>query len=341
MSLRFRLTVAVALVGLLALALLGGASLSAVTPVPARARTHIKLVAQPFLSSAPLLIAADLGLFAAEGLDVELVEIRHSTASLPALAQGQVDVAGAIVGPAVFNLIARGAPIRIVAGRAVESGDGCPGNGVIVRKEVLAQGRLPNAAALRGLRVSYDHTGAPSFFLGTLLSSAGLTLRDVTVSDLAPEVRGEALARDLVDVCMMFEPGLTQALDRGGATLWMRGSDIADDFQFAYLLMGERLLKQDRDAGRRFVRAYLRAVEHYLDEGKSPRLIEILARRTRLDPELLKRTCWPPTTRDGHIDKASLERYQARSLDAGLIDARQDPSRLIDEGLLPAADEKR
>jgi NitT/TauT family transport system substrate-binding protein len=339
-SRRLRVTLAVAPVLLVALAVTS-LSLGAVTPSPSRGRTRIKLVTQPFLSSAPILIAADLGLFAAEGLDVEFVEIRHSTASLPALAQGQIDVAGAMVSPALFNLIARAAPFRIVAGRSVEARDGCAGNGVIVRKEILAQGRLPNAAALRGLRLSYDHTGAPAFFVGSLLASAGLSLQDVRVSDLAPEVRGEALARDLVDVCMMFEPGLTQALDRGGATLWLRGSDIAPDFQFSYLVMGERLLREDRDAGRRFVRAYLRGVERYLDEGKSPRLIDILARRTRLDPDVLERACWPPTVRDGHIAATSLERYQTWALGAGLIDEKQDVSRLIDDGLLPAAGEKR
>ena len=70
---------------------------------------RVKLVAAPYFSSAPLFIAADLGFFAAEGLDVEFVNIARSTGALPALAQGQVDVIGTIVNAALFNLVARGA----------------------------------------------------------------------------------------------------------------------------------------------------------------------------------------------------------------------------------------
>jgi len=337
---RLRLALAATLL-VVAVLWTGGGGAVAVTPAPARTPIHIKLMAPPFLSSAPFFVAADLGLFAAEGLEVEFVDMRNSTAALPALAQGQLDVIGAALVPAFFNLVARDAPIRIVAGRAIETREGCAGNAVIVRKELLAQGRLPDAAALRGLRLSYDYTGPPAFFVGTLLESADLTLRDVTVQALAAEVRGEALGRGLVDVCMMFEPNLTQALDLGGAAVWMRGSDIAPNFQFSHLIMGRRLLEEDRDAGRRFVRAYLRAVGHYVDEEKSPRLIEILARRTRLDPDLLKRACWSPTTRDGRIDRDSLDRYQAWALGEGLIDARLEASRLVDDGLLPTAEEKK
>jgi ABC-type nitrate/sulfonate/bicarbonate transport system substrate-binding protein len=320
--------------------------LAAAAPVVAEkpaaaALTRVKLVAPAYLTSAPFFVAADLGLFAEEGIEVEFVEIRHASASLPALAQGQVDAVGAVIGPAFFNLVSRGAPIRIVAGRSFEDPAGCDANAMVARSDLLAQGKLPNRAAMRGMRLSYDRTGASGFFVGTLLDSAGLTLGDMKVSDVAAEVRGEALARDLIDVGMAFEPGVTQALDTGGVAVWIHGHQIAPDFQFSQLLVGSRLLEQDRDAGRRFVRGYLRGVERYIDEQKSPRLIEILAKRTQLDPDLLRRACWPPTTRDGRIDRSSIERYQDWALREDLIDARVDVERLIDTGLLPAADGQR
>ena len=94
--------------------------------------------------------------------------------------------------------------------------------------------------------------------------------------------RGEALTRDLVDVCMSFEPGLTQVLDGGGGTIWIRGREIAPDFQYSHLLVGSRLLDAvPRPRTRRFVRAYLRGVECYINEEKSPRLVEILAPAAR------------------------------------------------------------
>jgi ABC-type nitrate/sulfonate/bicarbonate transport system substrate-binding protein len=109
---------ALAAVASLLVVLEAGGPVVAEKPAAAAARTRIKLVASSFLSSAPFFVAADLGLFAEEGIDVEFVEIGHGSASLPALAQGRVDAVGTIIGPALFNLVARGAPIRVVAGRA-------------------------------------------------------------------------------------------------------------------------------------------------------------------------------------------------------------------------------
>ena len=70
---------------------------------------------------------------------------------------------------------------------------------------------------------------------------------------------------------MAFEPEVTQALDSGAAEIWIPGHLIAPDFQSTFLLFGERLLERERDLGKRFMRAYLRGVERYLEEEKSPR----------------------------------------------------------------------
>jgi NitT/TauT family transport system substrate-binding protein len=159
----------------------------------------------------------------------------------------------------------------------------------------------------------------------------------VKLSDVAIEVRAEAFARDLIDVAYANEPWVTRILDAGSAEIFLPGAAIVPDFQYAYLLFGARLLGPDREVGRRFLRAYVRAVDRYSDEGKSPRLVEALAARTHLDRDLLRRACWPPTTRGGHVDRASLERYQTWALKEGLLDARVDLDRLIDDGLLPEA----
>jgi ABC-type nitrate/sulfonate/bicarbonate transport system substrate-binding protein len=133
---------------------------------------------------------------------------------------------------------------------------------------------------------------------------------------------------------MAFEPWVTRILDTGAAEIWIPGHDIAPGFQYSFVLFGSRLLDEDRGAGRRFLRAYLEGVERYIDEAKSPRLIEILSRRTRLDADLLRRACWPPTVRDGGVDLASIERYQAWAAKQGLIDVRLDLAKLVDAGLL-------
>jgi NitT/TauT family transport system substrate-binding protein len=59
-------------------------------------------------------IASERGYFAEEGLEVTLAEVSGMTLAA-ALANGQVDGAGSPVNAALFNAIASGIPVRIVA----------------------------------------------------------------------------------------------------------------------------------------------------------------------------------------------------------------------------------
>jgi NitT/TauT family transport system substrate-binding protein len=278
-------------------------------------------VTPPYVTSAPFFVAADLGLFAAEGIDVELVEIAHTNASLPALASGKVDVVGTVLNAALFNLIARGAEVKIVASRAYEAAQGCAANAIVARKSLIEQGRLAGPETLRGLRVSVDLTGHNAYLLDTVLDRGRLAFEDLELSNL-------------IDVTLVIEPALTQVLDTGAAAVWLPANRIAPDAQYTFVLFGERLLERERDLGERFMRAYLRGVELYVDEEKSPRLVEILAARTHLDPDFLRRMCWPPTVRDGRIDRDSLERYQDWAIGRKLIDGKIDVSKMIDTGFL-------
>lgn len=301
---------------------------------------RVKLAAAPYFPSGPLFIAADLGFFAAEGIEVELVSIGRSTGALPALAQGQVDVIGTIMNAALLNLVARGAPVRIVAGRMYESSVGCVSSAIVARKGLVEQGRLADGESMRGLRLSVDRAGTPTFFVSLLLDRVGLSLDDFELSDLAAAARGEALKRDLIDLTVAFEPEVTQVLDSGAAEIWIPGHLIAPEHQSTFLLFGERLLERERDLGKRFIRAYLLGVERYSEAEKSPEVVEVLARHTHLDLELIRRMCWPSMARDGRIDRASLERYQAWAKEEGLIDSTVEVAKMIDTGFLPAPVER-
>jgi NitT/TauT family transport system substrate-binding protein len=326
------------LVALLASGSVGAAGKPENAPRPP---DRVKLAAAPYFSSAPLFIAADLGFFAAEGIEVELVNIGRSTGALPALAQGQVDVVGTIVNAALLNLIARGATVRIVAGRVYESSAGCVASAIVARKGLIEQGRLAGRESMRGLRLSVDRAGTPTFFVGALLDRLGLTLEDFELSDVSAAARGEALKRDLIDLTMAFEPEVTQVLDSGAAEIWIPGHLIAPDHQYTFLLFGERLLERERDLGKRFIRAYLRGVERYSEEEKSSDVVEVVARHTHLDADLIRRVCWPSTARDGRIDRASLERYQAWAMEEGLIDSTIDVAKMIDTGFLASTPSER
>jgi len=77
---------------------------------------------------AKLFVAKELGYFAEEGLDVQLVEFTNSADGLAALRAGKLDF-GAFGATAPLFHIAKDADIRIVGGiHDEDAGDGCVGH---------------------------------------------------------------------------------------------------------------------------------------------------------------------------------------------------------------------
>ena len=72
------------------------------------------------------------------------------------------------------------------------------------------------------------------------------------------------------------------------------------------LAYGNRLLNEDPELGRRFMRAYLRGVRRF-NEGKTARNVVILSRYTKLPPEVIRRACWITIASDGRIDPAAVQ----------------------------------
>jgi NitT/TauT family transport system substrate-binding protein len=54
--------------------------------------------------------------------------------------------------------------------------------------------------------------------------------------------------------------------------------------------------------------AYLQGVKQY-NEGKTERNLGILANYTRMDRELLNRTCWYPIASDGNLPRQPVREY--------------------------------
>jgi len=59
-------------------------------------------------------VALDKGYFSAEGIDVQPVFFQSGAELVPSLATGQIDVAFASAGAALFNAIAQGSRITVV-----------------------------------------------------------------------------------------------------------------------------------------------------------------------------------------------------------------------------------
>jgi hypothetical protein len=71
--------------------------------------------------------------------------------------------------------------------------------------------------------------------------------------------------------------------------------------------------------------AYLKAVRAMQGE-KTDRLVNVLAKATELEPELVRRMCWPSLRPDGGINTASVVDFQEWAKENGHLDTVVGPA---------------
>lgn len=304
-------------------------------------RKKIKVVVSPYISWAVIHIARANDCWADLGLDIEYIIMRGTRESLPALAQGRIDVLPGFITPGYLNLMHRGANIRFVADKGHNETEGCPYRAFLAKSELVESGRLDHFENLRGLRIAGERTSTSYYATSLLLAEGGLTDDDVDWIDLPTAAKQAALESGAVDIVNASEPWITRIVQSGAGVVWVRARDVAPGFQHSFIMFGPSLLEKDRDAGRRFMVGYLRGVRLY-NEGKTDRNVRAIAKETGLDEQLVRDACWPPVRESGEYDTDSLLRYQAWALEQGLIDAVVpvegfwDPSFIEYAGRVPA-----
>lgn len=310
---RTRLTLIASGLLLLTLASCDGGRPAAAESQPKRDR--VRLNVNPTLTYGPIMIASDEGYFAAEGIDAELVSL-DSNSAVAAAASGGLDVLSAGVRSGVFNMILKGVPMQVVADKGYSKAGACASEAFIAPAQTAR--RIATTRTLRGERVALTRGGTIEFLSDRLLEHYKTAPTDVVIVQLPHGTA--ASSRDKVDaVRFASEPNLSSALAEGWAAAVATTEEVAPGHQTAILVYGKRLLRDDPELGRRFMRAYLRGVRRF-NEGKTPRNVAILARHTRLPPDLIRRSCWITIAGDGRIDPNAMQPFLDWALERDYLD---------------------
>ncbi len=148
----------------------------------------------------PLFVAQEKGLFAKEGVQVELIEMEEHTAAFAGFSAGQIDaVLGSLPDTAAFSQ-----PGDEPLGCVLMFDQSFGGDGVLATKGISS------IADLKGKSVAVLHGSVSQFYLNVLLNEAGLTESDVRVVDLTAEDGVTALMLREVDAAVTWEPWLSQ-----------------------------------------------------------------------------------------------------------------------------------
>jgi NitT/TauT family transport system substrate-binding protein len=279
-------------------------------------------------SDAPIYIAVRKGFFRAEGLDVRITNFRSASDMVAPLGAGQLDAGAGSAGAALYNAVARGIRIKIVADKA-SSPPGYGATKILVRKDLVDGGRYRKPEDLKGLRFAMNAPGVSNTStLNTLLKSVGLKYSDVQTVDMPFPDHVVALKNRSVEASASVEPGPAIAVKNGDAVVIKSDDEILPNHQIAVLLYSEDFALKRRSEAVRFMRAYIRAVRFYNDALKDGRLagpnadevIAILSEATPIKARAIYEAITPTGMNpDGRVNKDSLAYDLAFYTEQGLI----------------------
>lgn len=303
--------------------------------------TKLKVSINPYTSYSPIFIAQEEGFFAEQGLEVEFVSFTTASdaTSIALLQQRQLDVAGQGPTSGVFNAVASSGDLKIVADRGYLAADGCTYLAVLAKPEWISQNPTLTLAGIKGKRMSLDPKNFSAFMLEKVLQPAGISLTDIVTGDIKTTDLMAAVENGAVDFVSTGEPWVTRLTDTGKMAVWQEYQKIMPNMQVGFMMFGPSLTVDNRGLGKKFVTAYLKGVRQY-NQGKTDRNLEIIAKYTKLDVDLLKRVCWPVIHGNGEINMGALLEFQSWGVQKGVVDKPVTAEQLWDPEFVAYANQQ-
>lgn len=241
-----------------------GASALVGTPRRSRAATaQVKVAIAGTFAEAPLYIAEAKGYYREQDLAIEYIPIASGAQMVAPLGTDQIDIGAGAPSAGLYNAIGRGIGIRIVADRSQNS----PGYGfttLLVRKQLVDEGRVRTLKDLKGLRVAEVAKGTVSFCtLVAALKAGGLTYQDVQEIFLNFPDQFVAFQNGAIDAAITVEPIVTKAVAAGIAVRFGSVDRLYPHQEIGTILYSAQFIRERRELGQRFMVAYIKAVRDY------------------------------------------------------------------------------
>jgi len=244
----------------------------------------------PVTGHAKFFVAKEQGLFAKEGLDVELIEFQNSADGLNAIVAGKLDI-GAFGTTAPLAHISKGTDLKIIGG--------------IMGEDAAIITTAPNAptvksvADLRGKKIATVRMASGDAVLRGALKEAGINWKsDVQIFELKnPPAVIEAVKSGQVDAGVVWGPHDLRAEEQG-LKIVIHSNTLQPGHPCCRLVVTEARYKDGAAWQEKFLRAILRAEKFAAENRKET--IDAIAKYVKLDKALLEKGYYSP-----YLDQSS------------------------------------
>lgn len=209
-------------------------------------------------------IAHKRGYFEKEGLKVKFVPFAAAARMIAPFGSGDLEAGGGGVSAGLFNAVARGIHLRIVADKST-SVPGFGSGAVMVRQDHVDSGRYKSLKDFKGFKIALPAPGtATSASLDKMFATVGLSLKDMEPVYLSFPQMVTALDNKAADAAFMVEPMKSAAEARKLVKRVFGDEDSMPYHQIAVTVFSDKFAK-DRKRAVAFMRALLRANRDYQD----------------------------------------------------------------------------
>lgn len=252
---------------------------------PLSKETKVVIAEDGSASGAGFYIANEKGYFDDYNIEVEFATFSNSDDMLPALASGDVDIAGGISSASFFNAIAQGIDVKIIADKGHNEKGKSYFTFVIGADQ---KDKIKEYSDLKGKKIAVSTQHAvDDYIFQQMLKHAGLTKNDVEfviMSDFGNMMA--AIENGSIDAALQIEPLITQGVAEGIHVRFGDATDFAPEAQIAMVLGSPQFMKDEQDVSLRFMAAYLKGVRDYNDAFKKgagkDEIINIMTQYTAL-----------------------------------------------------------
>ncbi|CAG7627958.1 Putative aliphatic sulfonates-binding protein [Paenibacillus solanacearum] len=294
-------------------------------------------------SSAPLFIGIEKGFFKEENIEAKPKWFDAAQPIAVATAGGSVDIGATGITASLYNMVAGGQKLVIVADKGREQ-KGYSSTALMVPKD----SPVKSIGELKGKKIGITQTGSTYHYMtGRLLEKHGLTLKDIELVPLN-SIKGlmESLKSKQVDAVMLNEPNITAVLKEGyGRVISQVGDEI--EYQTSGLFFSPKLAS-NKDLAVRFLKAYAKSTRYYYDavlvqkDGKVvpganyDEVVKIIAKYTDQPEENVKQGL-PYMDRDGKLLASDIKTQVDWYAKEKLIDKAIDTKGIVNTELLDEA----